>query len=235
MAASTLVGPEREWAGILLVAGIYIVGASAALSKRHRLTRAAMFVAGVAAAILTVMWDGVRGEHVALVLAMASASFVAAAVTRRLVGLGASRQTSGPTAWRISIIEVLGWMIVVAIVSAALRFADFGSLSDSYEGSLWIHSAILGALAALYLTPERRCDRVATALATPIALIALFVLPQIIDDWYSQNGVLASAYAVVGLWVLILRLDDGAAAATRAAARVTLDPQPRLADASQDQ
>jgi hypothetical protein len=214
MAASLADPPRSEWAGAFLVVGIYIVGASAALSQRHRLARAAVFDAGVAAATLAVFcWDGLNDASIALILAMAVTPFIAALVTRRLVGLGATgKKTRQPAAWQISIIEVLGWMIVVAIASTALRFADLGSLIDSYEGSLWVHGGVVGVLAGLFLAPERRCDRVATVLATVITLCAIYALPRVIDDWYADEGYLAPMYALVGLWILVLRLDASAVA-----------------------
>jgi hypothetical protein len=213
MAASLVGGPEQAWAGILLVAGIYMAGAAPALSQRHRLTRAALFVSGVTAAnLMVIVWDRFRGQSVALILAMACASFAAAAVTRRVVGIRAVHSAQRATAWRISIIEVLGWMIVVAIMSVALRFAEFNSLTISYDRPLWMYGLVAGVLAGLFLTPERRCDRVATVLATAIAGGALYGLPRLTDDWYDGTGYLALVYALVGLWILVLRLDESAAA-----------------------
>jgi hypothetical protein len=209
-------GADAEWAGTLLIAGLYIVGASAAIARVHRLARGAIWLAGVAAAVTILFgFEGsrFRGETLALVFIMAIAPWATATLTRGIMRVGARNETMPvPSAWRISIVEILGWMIVVAVASAGLRFADFGVLADAYQNSLWIHGAIAGALAGLFLTPERRCDRIATAVATVVVIAALFVIPEFIDDWYSQKAFLAPLYAVFGLWILVLRLDESAVA-----------------------
>jgi hypothetical protein len=231
--AAALVGEEESvWSGFLLVVGIYIVAASAALSRRHRLARAAIWLVGAAAAMALISsYDGLDGETMALVAAMAVAPLITAGATRAALRLGAAPQAPAASArWRISIIEILGWMIVVAIASAGLRFAEFRVLKDSYQNSLWIHGAIVGVIAGLFLTPERRIDRIATVLSTAVVIGALFVLPRVIDDWYSEREFLVPMYAVFGLWILVLRLDE--AAATKPAP-FTIVPQP--ANASQDE
>jgi hypothetical protein len=225
-------GDSPEWGVAMLISGLYIVGASAAIAQVHRLARGAIWLAGVAGALAIICGlDGVRGEAIALVFAIAVAPLVTAAATRGLMRIGAIRATAASeSAWRISIIEILGWMIIVAVASTGLRFADFSALTDGYQNSLWIHGGIVGALAGLFLTPERRCDRIATVLATGVVVGALLVLPQLVDDWYSEREFLAPLYAVFGLWILVIRLDE--AAATKPAPLAVVLP---LTDASQDE
>jgi hypothetical protein len=222
--AAALDRPDAgEWSGVLLVVGIYIVATSTALSQRHRLARAAFWLAGAAAALVIIFgFDGFNGTSIALVTAMAAAPLLAAGATRGILRLGTTPASNGATAyWQISIIEILGWMIVVAVASAGLRFADFGVLRDSYQNSLWINGAIAGAVAALFLTPERRLDRIATALASVVVFGAFFLLPRLIDDWYISSGFLAPIYAVFGLWILVLRLDEASASRI---VRATVEP-----------
>jgi hypothetical protein len=229
IAAAMLRDAEGDWGGIMLVVGVYIVGAAAAVSQRHRLERAAIWLAGVAAVVGWIWFvDGHSGELVAqviaLVTAMALAPLLTAAVTRGVLRLGTTASLPEPRpVWRISIIEILGWMIVVAIASTGLRLANFREPDLSYQYSLAIHGAIAGVIAGLYLTPERRCDRIATALATTIVSAALFLMPRFLDDWYGEPGFVAPIYALFGLWLLVLRLDE-AAIASGDRLRVVLPP-----------
>jgi hypothetical protein len=103
-------------------------------------------------------------------------------------------------------------MLIVAIASAGLRFADLGSLFDwSGDSAYWIHGAAAGIVTALFLTPERRIDRLAVLATTAIILTMTVLVPQVVADWLDDDGLLWGVYGFVLYWIVVQRLDMAAA------------------------
>jgi hypothetical protein len=219
-------GEIDDWNAVVLLGGSYIGGAAPALSKRRWLPRAAMLLTVIAVVEVMILWsDGPKGEAIALVAAMIVAPFLTASVTRGMMSLGTDRRRTDGVAWRFSVMELLAWMLIVAIASAGLRFADLGSLLHwTGESAYWLHGAAAGVVAALFLTPERRCDRMATVATTALVLTMTLVVPRYVNDWLADDGLMWWVQGFVMYWVVVRRLDEGAAIRPASS-----PPQPTLA------
>lgn len=197
---------------VILIAWTYGVGASAALSERHPLVRAAMFIAGIGIASFWLLrFESYQPEAVAILTAMGGCAFLGALATRAVMQSAIPPRQPEPQAkWQFSLMEVLGWMLVVAILSAALRFCRVEWLvRRNDESSYLVNGVVLGALAGLYLTPRRHCDRIATVVVA-LALAAAWLFPTVVEDWLGNDELLSFVHGVFGLWILVQRLDEAA-------------------------
>src|SRR5262245_32811486 len=125
--ADLLSETAHVYTAFLLTAALYIAGAWAAVGRAHRLLRGAIsFLITLAAAVVFYRPNAPDDETMLILgfgLAACSVAFGSAGMTAlavRAVQPGAGKKREP---WRISLIEMLGWMVVTAIASFALSKA----------------------------------------------------------------------------------------------------------------
>lgn len=163
---------------------MFVLGGWLALGDPHRLLRAGVYVAAVLAltTLISVWLNEGRGlliqEWGLMLTGVVLFSAVPAIVAGVTSFLGAAiRGNRGPEApLRFPVVELLGWMIVVAVASAALRFADFSGLAGPRSG--WMisgGSAVLAGLICAILN-RRNATTLLANLTVSVALVTTFVI-----------------------------------------------------------
>lgn len=220
-ACASLVGvvryPESEWLGALLFAQLYVISGWAAISEVHRLGRGATLVIGplaLAAVVFRSQRAADEASHtLAFALVMAGLVFAATRVLVLLLRMPqAQRREADGKRWQISIVEMFGWTIVVAVSSWAVSLAKLPKLEHFH--ALWptLFSSIPAAmLMAMFLAPRRHHDRVSLVLV----LVGLLTFFAAAGRWdyldRSDHMLFASLFAYTAFWVLVVRLDENAA------------------------
>jgi hypothetical protein len=209
--------PQSNWLAALLFAVLYIVGAWAAVGGAHRLARGGVLAAAPLALAAIVLWiDGGRVEAsdtLAFAMLMAGITFaltfgfsmLAQAIRGRRRGASALR-------WQISLTEILGWTIVAAIASWSASMAHIPDWENVYGLATTMLTPVpAAAMVAAFLGVQPRCDR--AGLVAVIAVLTAFFLCAV--KWDQQSGddlaMYAFMFTVVGLWTLVVRLDENAA------------------------
>jgi hypothetical protein len=208
---------ESDAVEVSLVLGqSFAAGGWLVLGRAHRLLRGGAFVAALLALAALVHWQHGTpswGESLgvaAVVSGSAAATtwlaqmLLALALTRREASHGSKRQ--------FPLIEIFGWTIVVAAVSAVLRVAVFypwGQRIDETIAVLLI-AATAGLAMAMFLGNPRPRRRAAAAAAGALVLAtfaAVRLLMSITFDGDVATSI-ALAYAYVGCFILVQLLDD---------------------------
>jgi hypothetical protein len=221
-------GQGEVTAAMLMTGVVYIAGGWAAVSRSHRLARGATVVVAPFLAALPFYVKAPQQSDASVILAVAFlatlSSFAAAAITAMLVKpfnkprAGRERQDH----WQISLSEVMGWTVVVAIASVAMSKSF---LPNELEWELIVVAATCGVpsgvMIALFLALQPHRDRRAVVLSA-ILFCAWFVISTIALNallgarWF--NG-MSEIFLFVGIWILCVRLDEGALAAKAALAK----------------
>lgn len=209
--------PQADWLGALLFAVLFIIGAWAAVGSMHRLGRGAVLVAAPLALAAVVWWmDGSRSEAsdtLAFAMLMAGLTF-ALTLGLLLFIKGFLQRDRGAAAprWQISLTEILGWTIVVAIASWSASMANIPDWESVY--GLWttmLTPVPAAVIVAAFLGPRPRCDRIGFV-AVSVALAAFFAFA---IRWDEQDGgdlvMYAFIFGTVAVWALVVRLDENAA------------------------
>ena len=216
-AVGALKSNEATWFGLLLTGQLYVLSGWMGISQAHRLARGAVLV--IAPLWLTAMvlrsQRTPNGEEAKTVLGVAMALggivFLATAIIAAILRLGPAQRTTNRSRWQISVAEILGWTIVVAIASWSVSHAMLPSWATIHGPLSMTLSAILaGTLISLFLAPQPPHDRVSTAMAT-ILVATYFAVMRWEGVLSSELGAMAALLAFVGLWVLVVRLDEQAA------------------------
>lgn len=201
---------SQDLSALILTGLVIVAGAWAAVGPAHRLARGAVLVIAPYVIALPFCLTNQRPDEIRAVLAMACiavvVSFVAAMLTRVLLQPW-TPATPSDQRWRISISEILGWTLVTAIASVAINKA----LIPEGMSVDFLHMAALGSIpssaaVALFLVPHPRHDEAAAVLSAGLAIVChLF-------DGGQRPGLEVSALLLgfVGLWILCVRLDEGA-------------------------
>jgi hypothetical protein len=217
VAAGISKSPRADWLGALLFALQYIVAAWAAVGGVHRLARGAMLVVAPLAFAGAMLWidgdaEGAR-DMLWFSMIMTTITFVltfalATAINFLLGRKGAARGER----WQISLTEILGWTIVCAIASWAASI----SRTPDWENVYGLWTALLtpipaATIAAAFLGSRPRRDRF--ALVAVLAVMAAFVGFAVTWDQQDANDLMMYAiiFGAVGLWTLVVRLDENAA------------------------
>ncbi len=199
-----------DWYADLIAAQVFIAGGWLALGHAHRLARAGLFTAVIVAsatpdylmgADALGTWRFVLGSIIVLGVATAVSCWCWLLVAH-LTG----RQPIASPRWQFSLAEVFGWMILVAVGATVVPAAAFRHLS--YPDSNWQVLVGTSALAGLMMTLFLR--RPSSDLASvAICMVAATVMAVLISrlDAPSDYMSLIKAYVVVGLWILVQRLD----------------------------
>jgi hypothetical protein len=117
------------------------------------------------------------------------------------------RDFKTPTPWRFSIVELLGWMIVVAVASAVFPRARFVHLHAHpwTQELILIECTSIALLAAAFL-PAHRPPWLMGAMGAAVAWIASTVY-RLYTVSQPMLIVHSLSFAFVGLWILVQRLD----------------------------
>ena len=209
--------PQSDWFVALLFGQLYIVAAWAAVGGAHRLARGGVLVAVPLVPAAIALWAGDSSDEPQQTLAFAmivtGITFAATWSLATILGvIGARRHEGIGPRWQISVTEILGWTIVAAIASWAASMARIPKLEHVY--GLWttmLTPIPPAVMAAVFLGVRPRCDRVGLV-AVIVVLAAFFVFA---SQWDEQRGddlaMYAFMFALVGLWTLVMRLDENAA------------------------
>jgi hypothetical protein len=202
---------EQPWLGALAMGQIYAASIWLVHGLSHRLARAGVFVATI---VILASPDFLLGQNRAgewrLVLAtLMTFAFTTALLCWIVVQIRRNhvRESETPTPWRFSIVELLGWMIVVAVVSAVFPDARFVHL----QANTWVQMLILSectsiALLAAAFLPAHRPPWMMGAIGAGMAWITsitcrLYTVSQPMLFVHSLS------FIFVGLWMLVQRLD----------------------------
>lgn len=209
---------------MLLTGAVYIAGAWAAVANVHRLIRGAAVVIAPFAATVPFYALSASSDEVGAILAVtfivSLASFCAAAVTSLIIGpFNSPAPVRRDRRWRISLSEILGWTIVVAIGSVAV-----GRSTLPGGGWRWIaieatNAVPFAAMVALFLAPRPRRDR-AAAVATALLFCAWALLTAIFRGGpylpiLDSQVATVLVFCFVGVWIVCVRIDEGALTAAR--------------------
>ena len=204
-------------ASIIWTAQVYIIAAWAAIGHSHRLLRGALFFIAPLTTALAVYALRSPPSEARAVLAVTmllggivfASTFAAAAIVSRLT-CGARKANA--VRWQFSLVELLGWTIVVAIGSAAISRAELPPLEQFH--SLWgtlLSGVVAGVLVALFLAPGPKHDRVAFVVGC--LLVAVYLIGgDVWGEFDREDALITGALvAIIGFWVLVVRLDRSAA------------------------
>lgn len=215
---------EAPWVDAVMLGQIIVVGGWLALGRSHRLSRAAIFVAAVCAltlpdfvadrrrgaAFANFDWPYVLGSVTAIAVATAVMVGVWTALGRKLFGAASPPEKSQ---WQIPVVEIFGWMNVVAVAAIGVNRADFAHLAERPR-DLIVGLAFLtmtSAVVALTLGDFRKATwpkgMVESAWLVLLACAAL-AIPAGVPGQADESGQAIGACLLVGAWVLTQKLDN---------------------------
>jgi hypothetical protein len=207
--------PEANWLNVILLAQLYVVSGWAALSTAHRLMRGASLV--LAPLILALFTHATQRspDESAYVLAFAlilgGAVFIATRVFAYIVlTIGPPLHRDGRL-WQISIVELFGWTIVAALGSWALSMAKLRELDEvmiPWETLAGIVPPSI--LMSVFLAPRPRHDRASLLLAATGFALFYAAANRLGSLRIIDHVMFAAVFGYVGLWVLVVRLDEQA-------------------------
>jgi hypothetical protein len=216
----------------LLVGQMFAAGCWVAGGTMHRLARGGLFVGAVLAltTIIAVATGDDRariaaewGRILAIVIIFSGIAAAAATVGTFLVWRARIRRQPS-SAVRYRLVEVFGWMIVVAVASAAVRFSDFGQVAGPNGEHLYMiaSSAVAGAAYALLLAGGERFT--VARFAASLAVVVTFLTAMRIAD--PNRGMFVSlcwAYVYLAAWWVVMGLDRSVVMSLRLAPPPELD------------
>jgi hypothetical protein len=209
---------EAPWVDGVVLGQIIVVSAWLVLGRSHRLARAAVFVAAIAlVASPEILRGHVRGAAFqAFVRSFVLGSTIAIAlVTSALVAFwhGVARVAFGADPvraarrWQFPMVEIFGWMTIVALAAVGVRQSDFAHLAHGTWELAFVIGWLLAISAAVVVSIGRFRKAnwpggiVESAWLIVFAATVLVIPP---DPPHSALG----ACTYVGLWVLTQKLDD---------------------------
>jgi hypothetical protein len=232
---------EGRFASALGLGQLLVVSGWLVLGKSHLLARAAWFVIAIALLVApdyaisrwrSPLHQDVVWPHV-LALMIAAGAFAALA-TGGWAALLAAVSPEGQQEHRkpqYSIAALLGWMIVLAVISTGLRVADFSLLGE--EAKDLVTGGGLAAAAAIFIAAglgsyqESWGARILSAIgfAACIGVMAAVGLPP------DAAAVAVGALAFVVVWTMVVRLDGrerSTAAIEQPGPSAAIEPQLRV-------
>lgn len=200
----------RNLATGLLIGQMFAVGGWLALGRPHRLFRGAVFV-GVVIALTTIITFAVDrgsaewGRIFAVVIVFSAVPAAAAGLVKFVAWrVSVHRGRSSTTDVRFPLLEIFGWMIVVAVASAVLRLADFGELASPAAELMMLlsSSAVAGVIYALAY--NWRAPLRGLRLAASIILFVLFQVFVAMQLRQQEMPALFSwAFAFLVVWLMV--------------------------------
>ena len=189
----------------------------AILSRVHRLAKAA-WVTLAGGMLLSMTWMVIqseyRGELVAFCFLQLTLLLLGCAVLKKL---GWIASLSEPLAdekgkFQFSLIEIFGWSIIIAFWSFAVRFADFGIVTQT-DWWIWLLCAVLIPLVLAFaffktLQPGTRLLRLMVAY---LFTLLLYGVARIYDQGPLPSWAFAMAITqitYITAWWAVMRMDD---------------------------
>jgi hypothetical protein len=174
---------QAEISSGFLIGQMLVTGSWLVVGHMHRLARAGVFVASMLSltTLIVLAVDRPAGEferewgRILAVATLFSGICAAAAALVRLLAWWAIRRRGENEAMRFRLDEILGWMIIVAVASAALRWTDWRQFGGP-QGELAVliaSSAIAGATSAFVQPALGRALLIRATLALGVVLVLL--------------------------------------------------------------
>jgi hypothetical protein len=207
---------NSTWFNIILWAQLYVISGWAAVTQAHRLTRGSVLILAPLAPALVTYATQRTPDETAFVLSydlmLVGLVFVA---TRALVyvvrAIGPSKRPDGRP-WQISVVEMFGWTIVVAIGSWAVSMSKLPEIEQ--VGWIWETLASIipaSIMMALFLAPRPRHDR-ASLLISIAGVMAFYAAANVLGNLNNNDHwVFTGMFGYVALWIMVVRLDEHAA------------------------
>jgi hypothetical protein len=228
--------------GQMCVAGAWLVS-----GRTYRLARAAACV-GAMVGLATIIERSqsvdvgisVRswGRTFAAVTVIAASAAIASAACASLLGRTGHRDSASRDQLRFPLVEIFGWMIVVALASTALRVAEYAHLTSDFTTLAFVlaGSGIAGMAYTLLLGREGRPSRrhIRVALAAILAFLAASILSTPTRDPTVHYG-FQWAFAYLAAVFVVNRLDRQTFASVAADAPRELPASAELSARSTDE
>lgn len=207
---------HSAWFGMFLEGVLLVLSAWAAIGRAHRLARGAVLVCAPLPLAAVAHSYGRAADEAAWVLGVAMAYGLTAFATAGMAAWGLaiwSHQRPPAVRWRFSVIELMGWMIVVAIGSWAVSYARMPPWHTPLLSPLVLVDAVPPAAAMALFASWRRRDP--ASLGAAAVLLAAYAASSQGSAAMPDVRDLAVSYAYVAAWIVVVRLDE---ASRRAAA-----------------
>jgi hypothetical protein len=221
---------RSHWFAILALAQVVVVGGWLALGRAHRLARAGAFITMILAMTApdkllgpaeSSDWRWVLGALIGIGSLTATAALIELEL---LTALGAIKRRKTP--WRFSVVELLGWMIVVAVAATAWREANFRSLTGAGPDPTWGDLLCFAAISASAMIAGLRVSGRASFILGLAAAIGVCLLAVRYGQRPVSNAAeIVGAFAYVVAWVFVQRLDESSQSTHPTAGSAALDDQ----------
>jgi hypothetical protein len=203
---------EQPWLAGLTMGQLYVASAWLALGRSHRLARAGVFVATILLLGSPDFFLGNRASEWAFVMGTLISAGISTAVMCWIVASLRSRLERAATVsrgrWQVSIIEILGWMIIVAAASAVIPEVHFSHVTESalMRNLILLDGAFIALLATAFLPPVRDPSLPIVMYAGLVLVASItYRMQNVPQPMLVVNGL---ALAYFGLWILAQRLDE---------------------------
>jgi hypothetical protein len=211
---------ESTFANSLVLGQLFVASGWLVLGRSHRLARAAIFVATIAALTLPdyalarlrhrpdvdYIWP-----HVLAVLILMGIATVATTLCWTTIARLTSRglRPFQRADWQFTVAELLGWMIVVAVVCVGVQRADFSLIDGPKDITLGLGAAMIaGAVMTLAVDESSRRPRsiaFAAVLAGLIVTVNALILGRALP--VDEQNVLIGSLVYAACWAFVRRID----------------------------
>jgi hypothetical protein len=215
---------ESEWFGALALGQMYVAGGWLILGRTHRLLRATVFLltpivlaAPDFLAAPEFLNDSRDGSFTGIQIVVAPLvlgitiflTVLAAVMTGLLLVLNAlltwRQGAKCESKWQFPLVELFGWMIVVAVACVISQGADYDHIDQEILWDCLMTVALPAGLMTFFTGDHRKSWFLMTALIGGAILSAF----QILRRWESTDAfVVLGAYGFVGVWVLVQSMDE---------------------------
>lgn len=215
-AAGAIRAPESAWFEGILAGQLLIASAWAVLGRGHRLAGGAAWITAVLGVTALASfgdrvadeWRYILGSALLMTAATLTLSLLCRAVLEQFTyALPKSR-------FQFSVIELLGWTIIVALAATAFRQAIGVHLFEaSYLIPIVAMAATVSLAAVMFLSPAR--PRLCIALLLTLAATGASYIGGRLDWFHWLGGVRSDVITLgyVAMWILAMRLDESVLAA----------------------
>lgn len=204
---------EAEWVQGLILGQLMALGGWLALGRTHPLLRV---TAAIVAIVATIAPDLMAARFIPMVVSyaltqsivIAAATAVFSLVWRLALERFEPQEIAGaPRRWRLSVLELLGWMTVVGVATTVLKRTDRSAVTEA--GDL-VEVAFVVALAALVMTLWLRDEllSVRKRLIASIALVVFLVVGFKVSPTPRDSLVLIPPYGYLAAWIAVQRMDE---------------------------
>lgn len=202
---------------------VLVLGAWLAVGKLHRLTRGALFVGGQVSLVLVVdSWKrevpffDLSKEAVTLFSFLSVCTFCTV-VFFRYVFKRFSNKEGNSKKFQFPLIELFGWMIVVALASLVIRGAEYVQLiTDPTNIIEFLGTAIVATIIVMLFSSPVQITVRSYAIVAVVELIYLSLIFYMFASYGIDNksvvihcvAVCGVSHLYVALWTFVQRLDE---------------------------